>query len=125
MPTTRSSKGQSIVPNGLSEEEIDSSDSEDEISKVRHVLSKNLLINRESSSNEEDDIEQTKQASSPPKATKKIHWKKKDFTPPLADFTEVLPPPPDDELALIEYFYSMFDKESLVLLTDQSNLYSV
>ncbi len=63
MPTTRSSKRQSIVPNGLSEEEVDSSNSEDEINKVRHVLPKNLLINKESSSTEEDDIEETKQAS--------------------------------------------------------------
>ncbi|CAF1405413.1 unnamed protein product [Rotaria sordida] len=126
MPTTRSSKQQSIVPNGLSEEEVDSSDSEDEISKVRHVLSKNLLINKESSSSEEDDIEEIKQASPPPKKTKKIHWKKKDFIPPLADFTGVLPSsPPDDELAPIDYFYSMFDKDSIALLTDQSNLYSV
>ena len=125
MPTTRSSKRQSIVPNGLSEEEVDSSDSEDEISKVRHILSKNLLINKKPSSSEEDDIEETKQASPPPKKTKKTHWKKKDFIPPLADFTGVLPPPPDDELAPIDYFYSMFDKESIALLTDQSNLYSV
>ncbi|CAF2829901.1 unnamed protein product, partial [Rotaria sp. Silwood2] len=78
-----------------------------------------------SSSSEEDDIEETKQASPPPKKTKKIHWKKKDFIPPLADFTGVLPPPPDDELAPIDYFYSMFDKDSIALLTDQSNLYSV
>ncbi|CAF3223249.1 unnamed protein product [Rotaria sp. Silwood2] len=126
MPTTRSSKRQSIVSNGLSEEEVDSSDSEDEISKVRHVLSNNLLINKESSSSEEDDIEETKQASPPPKKTKKIHWKKKDFIPPSADFTGVLQPlPPDDELAPIDYFYSMFDKDSIALLTDQSNLYSV
>ncbi len=55
-------------------------------------------------------------ASLPPKKTKKIHWKKKDFIPPLADFTGVLPPPPDDELAPIDYFYSMFDKESICLL---------
>ncbi|CAF5119415.1 unnamed protein product, partial [Rotaria sp. Silwood1] len=104
MPTTRSSKRQSIVPNGLSEEEVDSSDSKDEI---------------------KDDIEETKQASPPPKKTKKIHWKKKDFIPPSADFTGVLPPaPPDDELAPIDYFYSMFDKDSIALLTDQSNLYS-
>jgi hypothetical protein len=34
MPTTRSSKRQSIVPNGLSEEEVDLSDSDDEISKT-------------------------------------------------------------------------------------------
>ncbi|CAF1429375.1 unnamed protein product [Adineta ricciae] len=104
MPTTRSSKRHSVVPNGLSEEEVQSSDSEDEI---------------------KEDVEVIKQASPPSKKTKKLDWKKKDFILPLADFTGLLPPPPDEDLQPIDYFYSMFGRESIVLLSDQSNLYSV
>ncbi|CAF1094970.1 unnamed protein product [Rotaria sp. Silwood1] len=125
MPTTRNSKRHTSIPNGLSDEEVHSSESEDEINKVRHVLSKNILTNKNSSSSEEDDAEETKQAGSPLKKTKRMNWKKKDFVLPSADFTETLPPPPNEEFEPINYFYSMFGKESMLLLTDQSNLYSV
>jgi hypothetical protein len=125
MLTTRNSKRHAIIPNGLSDEEVQSSESEDEINKVRHVLSKNILIDKKSSSSEEDDVEETKQAGPPLKKTKKMHWKKKDFVLPSADFTETFPPPPNEEFEPINYFYSMFGKESILHLTDQSNLYSV
>ena len=126
MPNTRSSKRHTVVPNGLSEEEGYSSESDDEMSKVRHALSQDLTISESSSSSEEDDVEEIKQASPPSKKTKKIDWKKKDFVPPSADFTGNLPPlPANEEFEPINYFYSMFSKESIALLTDQSNLYSV
>jgi hypothetical protein len=126
MPNTRSSKRHTIIPNGLSEEGVDSSESEDEMGKIRRALVKDLTINENSSSSEEDDVEETKQEGPPSKKKKKIHWKKKDFAPPPADFTGNLPPPPaNEEFEPINYFHSMFGKESITLLTDQSNLYSV
>jgi hypothetical protein len=126
MPNTRSSKRHTSIPNGLSEQEVDSSESEDEMIKVRRALLQNLTIEENSSSSEEDDVEETKQKGPPSKKKKIIHWKKKEFTPPPADFTGNLPPPPvNEEFEPINYFHSMFGKESIALLTDQSNLYSV
>jgi hypothetical protein len=54
MPTTRSSKRYTIIPNGLSEEEVDSSESEDE-----------STINEQSSSSEENDVEEIVQKGPP------------------------------------------------------------
>ncbi|CAF1530389.1 unnamed protein product [Rotaria sp. Silwood1] len=98
MPNTRSSNRYIVIPNGLSEEEMDTSESEDEISAVQHVLQDKLKINEDNSSSE---------------------------AIPAADFTGTLPPPPiHEELEPIDYFYSMFGKESITLMTNQSNLYS-
>ncbi|CAF2142468.1 unnamed protein product [Rotaria magnacalcarata] len=46
------SKKATAVPNGFSEEEVDSSESEDEVSKVSHNLRNELTINNELSSDE-------------------------------------------------------------------------
>ncbi|CAF3396410.1 unnamed protein product [Rotaria sp. Silwood2] len=49
-----------------------------------------------------------------------------NFVTPAAAFAGMLSPPPmNEELEPIDYFYSMFDRKSITLLTDQSNLYSV
>ncbi|CAF3675943.1 unnamed protein product [Rotaria socialis] len=55
-----------------------------------------------------------------------MHWAKNHFVISAADFADNLPPPPiNDELEPIDYFYFMFRKQSMTLLTNQSNLYSV
>ncbi|CAF4557406.1 unnamed protein product, partial [Rotaria magnacalcarata] len=46
------SKKATAVPNDFSEEEVDSSESEDEVSKVSHNLRNELTINNELSSDE-------------------------------------------------------------------------
>ncbi len=80
----------SIIPNGFSEEDIDLSESEDEMSKVRHALQHELPINKESSSSEESELEKIKQKCPSSKKKKKIHWKKKYFVVPAANFTSNL-----------------------------------
>ncbi|CAF4509013.1 unnamed protein product, partial [Didymodactylos carnosus] len=125
MTNTRSSKRYPVVPNGLSEEEVDSSESEDEMDAVKRSLLNESTSDDQSSSSEEDYSEAISQTTHRSKKKKKLHWKKKDFSPPPADFTESLPPPPDQELNPVDYFYLMFGKESIQLLTHQSNLYSV
>lgn len=51
---------------------------------------------------------------------------KKLFIPSTSTFIGGSPPPPNHSgLEPIDYFYSMFGKESLDILKDQSNLYSV
>ncbi|CAF4543174.1 unnamed protein product, partial [Rotaria magnacalcarata] len=71
------SKKATAVPNDFSEEEVDSSESEDEVI-------------------------------------------------PAANFAGTFSPPPVHmEFEPIDYFYSMFGKESITLLTEQSNMYSV
>ncbi|CAF4614156.1 unnamed protein product [Rotaria socialis] len=75
-----------------SDEEIDSSESEDEVSKVAHNLRDELIMSETSSSSD-------------------------------SAFAGTLPPPPmNEELEPIDYFFSMVDKKSIALLTDQSNL---
>ncbi|CAF3853099.1 unnamed protein product [Rotaria sp. Silwood1] len=124
MPNTRSSNRYIVIPNGLSEEEMDTSESEDEIGAVQHVLQDKLKINEDNSSSEASDVEEMVTDPST-KRKKQLHWKKKDFEVPAADFTGALPPPPiHEELEPIDYFYSMFGKESITLMTNQSNLYS-
>ncbi|CAF1072850.1 unnamed protein product [Rotaria magnacalcarata] len=55
-----------------------------------------------------------------------MHWKQKQFATPVAAFASTLPAPPTHvELQPIDYFYAMFGQESIRLLMDQSNLYSV
>ena len=54
-----------------------------------------------------------------------MHWVKRNFVAPAADFIDNLTSPPIlDELQPIDYFYLMFGKQSTTLLTNQSNLYS-
>ena len=125
MANTRSSKRHPVIPNGLSEEESDSSESEDEMNMAKRSLSKDSTSNEGSSSSEEWDDEPIVKVKQLSKRKKKLHWKKKDFFPSAADFTGSLPAPPNEELKPIDYFKMMFGEESIVLLTNQSNLYSV
>ncbi|CAF1588696.1 unnamed protein product [Didymodactylos carnosus] len=126
MPTTRSSKRHTVIPNGLSEEEVDSSESEDEISTIKRTSLHESTMSEQSSSSEESDVEEVVQKAPPSKKKKTLNWKKKFFSAPAAAFTDNLPPPPvNEELEPINYFHSMFGKQSITLLSDQSNLYSV
>ena len=51
---------------------------------------------------------------------------KKPFVLPTSKFTGSFPTPPTySELEPIDYFYSMFGKESFDILKDQANLHSV
>ena len=60
------------------------------------------------------------------KQKKRMHWAKRNFVAPAADFVDSLTSPPiHDELQPIHYLYFMFAKQSTTLLTNQSNLYSV
>lgn len=125
MAKQRSSKKHPVIPNGLSEEESDSSESEDEINIVKRNLPNDSTSSEYSSSSEEWDHEAVLQAKKSSKRKKKLHWKKKDFSPPTADFIGSLPSPPADVLNPIDYFNMMFGEESIALLANQSNLYSV
>ncbi|CAF1351990.1 unnamed protein product [Rotaria sp. Silwood1] len=121
------SKKATAVPNDFSEEEVDSSESEDEISKVGHNLRNELTINNELSSGEVTNNEENIQLNNQKRKKKKtIDWKKKDLVLPAANFASTFSPPPVYmEFEPIDYFYSMFGKESITLLTERSNLYSV
>ena len=92
---------------------------------VKNILLKKSISNEIPSSSEESSNEEIFQVRQPSKKKKKLHWKKKEFFPSAADFTGSLPPPPDEELDSIDYFYLMFGEKSIILLTNQSNLYSV
>ncbi|CAM4813148.1 unnamed protein product [Rotaria magnacalcarata] len=125
-------KRQTILLNGLSEQETDSSESEDEMSEVAEAFERELAMSESSSSDDEsdetDDIEQHEKddSKSKKKKKKKIHWQQKQFAAPVAAFGGTLPAPPTHvELQPIDYFYSMFGHEFIRLLMDQSNLYSV
>ncbi|CAF2104498.1 unnamed protein product, partial [Rotaria magnacalcarata] len=101
MAAKKVSKRDTVVPKGVSDEEIESSESEDEVSKVAHNLRDELIMSETSSSSESSDS-------------------------PTAAFAGTLPPPPmNEELEPIDYFFSMFDKKSIALLAGQSNLYAV
>ena len=83
------------------------------------------MIDEESLSTEESDVDEI--VTSPvSKREKQFHWKKKDFDVPTADFTGTLSPPPpiEEELEPVDYFYSMLGMESITLMAYQSNLYS-
>ncbi|CAF5106279.1 unnamed protein product [Rotaria sp. Silwood1] len=125
-----------VIPNGLSEDEINSSESEDEMSKVTHALRNELNMsensstsesdNDESVESEEDESKEKVETNQNLKKKKRMHWVKKDIVTPTADFADSMPPPPiHDELQPIDYFYNMFGKQSTTLLTNQLNLYSV
>ena len=65
MPTTRSSKRYTVIPNGLSEEEVNSSDSEDEISTIKRISLHASTTNEQSSLSEESDVEEVVQKGPP------------------------------------------------------------
>jgi hypothetical protein len=74
------SKKTTAVPNDFSEEEVDSSESEDEISEVAHNLRNELTINNELSSDEAANNEANIQLNNQKAKKKKtIDWKKKGF----------------------------------------------
>ncbi|CAF4471541.1 unnamed protein product [Rotaria socialis] len=139
MSRKRDNKRNIVIPNGSGEDEIGSSESEDETSKVAHALRDELNMSEQSSiseceesnshesdSQESENEEKFKNNGQNPKKKKRIHWAKNHFVISAADFADNLPPPPiNDELEPIDYFYFMFRKQSMTLLTNQSNLYSV
>ncbi|CAF4020199.1 unnamed protein product [Rotaria sp. Silwood2] len=138
MTAKRLSIRNAVIPNGLSEDEINSSESEDEMSKMTHALRNELNMSENSSTSESDSDESEENESKESKRKEKVetnqnlkkkkrmHWVKKDFVAPTADFADNMPSPPiHDELEPIDYFYIMFGKQSTTLLTNQSNLYSV
>ena len=119
-------KNHTAIPNGMSET-VDTSESEDEIKKIQDILKNELVMNDTSSSSETNDSEEEhQQDTSKSKRKKRIHWVKKPFTPPISTFIGgSLPPPNHSVLEPIDYFCSMFGKESFDILKEQSNLYSV
>lgn len=129
----RANKMKRSIPNDSSEDETDSSDSEDEINTIRYALNDNLNISETSASDTEEfeseesefeeEVEKNRRQS---KIQKQVHWTKNAFVPPSAAFAGIVPPLPfDEQLKSTDYFDSMFGKQSITLLTDQSNLYSV
>ncbi|CAF1258417.1 unnamed protein product [Rotaria sordida] len=58
MPNTRSSNHYIVISNGLSEEETDTSELEDDIGAVQHILHDKLTINEDNSSSEGSDVEE-------------------------------------------------------------------
>ena len=126
MPTKKTAKRHTVVPTGGSDD-LSTSDTDDEMKKVQQNLQNQLAIGDESSSDDDNYIEEKRKESiRKSKKKKRIHWAKKPFVPPTANYTGTLPPPPIDiELQPIDYFNSMFGEESINLLKDQSNLYSV
>ncbi|CAF1070818.1 unnamed protein product [Rotaria sp. Silwood1] len=118
-------KNHTAIPNGMSET-IDTSESEDEMKKVQDILKNQLVMNDTSPSSEMNDSEEEHQQDTSKSKRKKIHWVKKPFTLPISTFIGgSLPPPNHSGLEPIDYFYSMFGKESFDILKEQSNLYSV
>ncbi|CAF3757542.1 unnamed protein product [Rotaria socialis] len=102
--------------------------------KVTHALRVELNISdRSSTNNSEESIskeseseEKVENNNRKSKKRKTLHWTKRNFVTPAADFGDNLSPPPDnDELEPIDYCHFMFGKQSISLLTNQSNLYSV
>jgi hypothetical protein len=125
MPNKTNPKNQTIIPNGMSET-VDTSESEDEINKIQDILKNQLLMNDTSSSSDAEEKHQQNTSKSNSNKKKRIHWAKKPFVPPTSTFIGGLPPPSShSELEPIDYFYSMFGKESFDILKDQTNLYSV
>jgi len=94
MPHTKNSnfKQKSVIPNGMSEDS-DTTESEDELTKVRKVLQNKSAANNDCSSEEytdedEDEKEQIERESSKSKKKKRIHWMKKSFPHPTSTFNE-------------------------------------
>lgn len=123
------SKNHTAIPNGTSEDE-DSSGSEDELKTVQRKLKGQTIGNENSSSSEDSDSENASEDESSDsknkKKKKRLHWVKEAFVPPMSTFVDNLPSPLiDDEDEPVDYFLSMFGAESIAILTEQSNLYSV
>ena len=107
-------------------EDVDTSESEDELKKAKKNFHEKVAISDQSSSSEPSDAEEKiKQHGSKSKKKKRPHWVKKPFAPPLSTFSGNMPPPPITEPKPIDYFYEMFGKDSFQILKEQSNLYSV
>ncbi len=73
-------KNHTVIPNGMSED-VDTSESEDEIDKIQNTLKNQLLMNdnSSSSSNQSSDAEEKLQqhtSKSKSKKKKRIHWVK-------------------------------------------------
>ena len=119
-------KNHTSIPNGMSEIVV-ASESEDEMKKIQDILKNQLVMNDTSSSSETNDSEEEhQQDTSKSKRKKRIHWVKKPFTLPISTFIgDSLPPPNHSAPEPIDYFYSMFGKESFDILKEQSNLYSL
>ncbi|CAF4590981.1 unnamed protein product [Rotaria sp. Silwood2] len=119
-------KNHIAIQNGMSET-VDTSESDDEVKKIQDILKNQLVMNDTSPSSETNDSEEEYQQDiSKSKRKKRIHWVKKPFTLPISTFIGgSLPPPNHSGLEPIDYFYSMFGKESFDILKEQSNLYSV
>ena len=124
MPNKKTSKTNIVVLTATSED-VDTSESEDELKKAKKNLHEKAAISDQSSSSEPSDAEEKiKQHASKSKKKKRTHWVKKPFAPPLSTFSGNMPPPPITEPKSIDYFYEMFGKESFQILKEQSNLYS-
>ena len=100
------------------------------MSKVAEAFERELAMSESSSSDDEsdetDDIEQDENDDLKSKKKKKVHLRQRQFAAPVAASAGTLPAPTTHvELQTIDYFYSMFGQESIRLLMDQSNLYSV
>ncbi|CAF2058572.1 unnamed protein product [Rotaria magnacalcarata] len=104
-------KNHTAIPNGMSGT-IDTSESEDEMKKIQGILKTQLEINDTSPSSDKNDSEEEHQQE-----TSKSKRKKNTLGS--------LPPPNHSGLEPIDYFYTMFGKESFDILKEQSNLYSV
>ena len=131
MPNKKISTNLTVVAVATSEDE-DTSESEDELKKVYKHRDNKLMISDTSSSNDSSDTEgenRQRASKSKKKKRKRMQWIKKHFVPPTSTFSGSIPPPPpppiDPELEPIDYFYSIFGKNSFQLLEEQSNLYSV
>lgn len=109
-------------------EYVDTSESEDELNKIQKHRDNKLMIRDNSSSNDSSDTggENRQHASKcKKKKSKKMQGIKKHFVPLTSTFSGSIPPPINSELKSIDYFYSMFGKNSFQLLEEQSNLYFV
>ncbi|CAF1619795.1 unnamed protein product [Adineta ricciae] len=129
MPKKRIRKNHTVVPDGTSED-VDTSASEDEIQQIQDVLKNQLVMDSSSSSYESSDTDseegfQVATSKSKSKRKKTLHWIKRPFTAPSATFSENIPLPTNSEFEPVDYFYSMFGKDSIDILKNQSNLYSV
>ncbi|CAF4359626.1 unnamed protein product, partial [Rotaria sordida] len=117
--TAKRTKKNAIIPNGLSEDEVESFESEDEMNNVTLALRNELNMSEKSSTSDSNRGESDS-------ATNDIEESEEKIETTAADFVDSMPPPPiHDELQPIDYFYCIFGKQSTTLLTNQSNLYSV
>ena len=131
MPNKKTYTTHAVIAIATSED-VDTSESEDELKNVQKHLDNKFVINDDSSSNEPSDTEEEnnqRASKSKKKKRKRMQWIKKPFVPPTSTFSGSIPPSPPppitSELKPIDYFCSMFGKDSFQFLKEQSNLYSV